>query len=482
MLKGEEYFARSLFELAEGEDLSASGEVNELDLPKELTRENLPLPDISEPTLTRHYTALSHRNFGLDSGFYPLGSCTMKYNPKISERLARLPGFTNLHPLTPEASAQGALALMVELQEALAEITGLGAFSLQPCAGAHGEATGLWIMRAFHQDQGAKERTEILVPDTAHGTNPASSALAGFTIRAVKSAPDGRVDLAALEAALGTQTAGIMLTNPNTVGLFEPDILQITKLVHEAGGLAYYDGANLNAVMGYARPGDMGFDICHVNLHKTFATPHGGGGPGSGPVGVTEDLARFLPVPWVTKKEEVFHFEGGEDASIGKVQAFYGNFLVLVRALAYIRAVGGAGLKAASEQAVLNANYLKKLVETRLPVPYGPLCMHEFVASAEELKHRSGIGAKEFGKRLLDYGFHAPTVYFPLLVHEALMFEPTETERSDLLDFFAQVVFELLDEAEAKPEVAKSAPHNMAVSALDELGAARNLRLTWDMD
>lgn len=482
MLKGEEYFAQSLFELAEGEDGSARSDVSELDLPEELVRESLPLPDISEPTLTRHYTALSHRNFGLDSGFYPLGSCTMKYNPKSCERLGRLPGFTNLHPLTPEAFAQGALALMGELQEALAEVTGLSAFSLQPCAGAHGEATGLWIMRAFHQDQGAKEISEILVPDTAHGTNPASSARAGFTIKAIKSAPDGRVDLAALEAALGSQTAGIMLTNPNTLGLFESDILQITRLVHEAGGLAYYDGANLNAVMGYARPGDMGFDICHVNLHKTFATPHGGGGPGSGPVGVTDALARFLPTPRILVREGSYHFEWGDGCSIGKVQAFWGNFLVLVRALAYIRAVGGTGLKAASEQAVLNANYLKKLLETRLPVPYGPLCMHEFIASAEDLKHQRGIGAKEFGKRLLDYGFHAPTVYFPTLVHEALMFEPTETERLELLDFFATIVGELLDEAERSPEVIKNAPHNMVVSALDEVGAARNLRLTWDMD
>jgi len=477
-------FARSLFELTEKEpQAEAEGRRIAAEyLPPALLREELPLPSLSEPTFARHYTALSKRNFGVDTGFYPLGSCTMKYNPKLPERVSGLEGFAGLHPLSNLRGAQGALRLMWELERDLAEITGLPAFSLQPCAGAHGEATGLWIIRAYHQLRGELERTEILVPDTAHGTNPASTTRAGFTSKPLRSGLDGRIDLAELKQALGPKTAALMLTNPNTLGLFETEIVEICRLVHSAGGLAYYDGANLNAILGYTRPGDMGFDLCHLNLHKTFGTPHGGGGPGSGPVGVTKELERFLPVPRIRKEGERFDLDWEAPDSVGKVQAFFGNFLVLVKAYVYLRLLGAEGLQRVSEQAVLNANYLLQAVEKLLPVPYGKRCMHEFVASAKSLKEETGCGAREIGKRLLDFGFHSPTIYFPHLVHEALMFEPTETERVETLDAFVEALAQILEEARTNPEFVKTAPHNTPVKRVNEVQAARQPRLTWDMD
>lgn len=432
------------------------------------------LPEVSEVDLVRHFTGLSALNFGVDSGSYPLGSCTMKYNPKVNEITTRLEGFAGLHPYQPEALAQGALRLMYELQEWLAEIAGLRATTLQPAAGAHGELTGLLVIRAYHAAEGREPR-RVIIPDTAHGTNPASVVIAGFQPVAVKSDDRGGVDLDALREVLaGGDVAGLMLTNPNTLGVFDENITEIARLVHEAGGLLYYDGANANAVLGISRPGDMGFDVVHFNLHKTFSTPHGGGGPGSGPIVVREMLAPFLPAPVVGKDEDGrYFFDYDRPQSIGKVRTFYGNFGVMVRAHTYIRGLGPEGLRRVSEMAVLNANYVLAGIRGRYALPYERRCMHEFVVSASPLKEH-GVRALDVAKRLLDYGVHPPTTYFPLIVDEALMIEPTETESREDLDRLVAVLCRIADEAAAGADVLRAAPVGMPVGRLDEAGAARH--------
>jgi len=437
------------------------------------------LPEVSEVDLVRHYTKLSQRNHGVDVGFYPLGSCTMKYNPKVNEDAAALPGFTNLHPYEPEDLVQGALELMYELGRYLCEIGGMDKITLQPAAGAHGELTGLMIIRAYHESRGdGAKRTKVIVPDSAHGTNPASAAFCGYKVVEVKSDARGGVDLDSLRAVMSDEVAALMLTNPNTLGLFDENIVEIAKIVHEAGGLLYYDGANMNAIMGIARPGDMGFDVLHFNLHKTFSTPHGGGGPGSGPVAVKKALAPFLPVPVVDKKDGRFVLDYDRPQSIGKVKAFYGNFNVMVKAYAYIRALGARGLREASENAVLNANYLMRKLAPYYHLPYDRHCKHEFVLSAAH-QLACGVHTADIAKMLLDYGFHAPTVYFPLIVREAIMVEPTETESKGTLDAFAAAMVEIARLAETNPEVLHSAPHKMVVGRLDDVTAARRPVLRW---
>jgi glycine dehydrogenase subunit 2 len=422
----------------------------------------LRLPEVGENEVSRHYTALERRSFGVNDGMYPLGSCTMKYNPKISEELAALPGFTDVHPLQDPGTVPGCLKVVELASKYLCEITGMAAMSLQCAAGAHGEFAGLLLFKAWHRSRGDSARDKIIVPDSAHGTNPASAAMAGFSVVNIPSGRDGRVDLAALRLALGPDTAGLMLTNPNTLGLFERDILEITRMVHEAGGLCYYDGANLNAIMGQTRPGDMGFDAVHLNLHKTFATPHGGGGPGAAAVGCADFLSPFLP-------------DGAR--SVGRFKSFHGNFLVVVRALAYLMSAGGEGIVNSSARAVLNANYLMKLLSSRYPVPQGSPCMHEFVVSLESLKKKSGVSALDIAKSIQDAGMHPPTMYFPLIVHEALMFEPTETETKDSLDEAARALNELMDGAVADPASARASPKNGQVGRPDEVAAARHPRV-----
>ena len=441
---------------------------------------SLALPELSEGELVRHYTALSTRNHGVDSGFYPLGSCTMKYNPKVNEELARLPGFAFLHPCQPEESVQGALELLYRAEACLAEITGMKRVTFQPAAGAHGELTGMLIVRAYHRSRNDHRKT-VLVPDSAHGTNPASAAMAGFEVKEIPSDERGLVDLKALRAALDGDVAALMLTNPNTLGFFEEDILEIAEAVHEAGGLLYYDGANLNAIMGHARPGDMGFDLVHLNLHKTFATPHGGGGPGSGPVGVREHLVPFLPVPLVERGEKGYYWKEDLPLSIGRVHGFYGNFAVVVKAYAYIMMMGAEGLRQAAADAVLNANYLMERLKKSYDLPYDRRCKHEFVLSARRQK-KMGVTARDIAKALLDYGFHPPTVYFPLIVEEALMVEPTETESKATLDRFAEAMEEIARLAEEDPKRLTSAPHTTPVGRLDEVRAARHPRVCWDGD
>ncbi len=462
------------------------------ELPSNLLRQTPPaLPEVAEIDVIRHYTALSRLNFGVDDGFYPLGSCTMKHNPRINEVLARLPGFADLHPAVPDDEAQGALALMCELQEMLAEITGMDAFSLAPAAGAHGELTCMLILRAWHQSRGESGRDLILVPDSAHGTNPASAAVAGYRVVQIPSAPDGTVDLDSLRAVTGgpdrERIAGLMLTNPNTLGLFEHQICAIAELVHDAGGLLYYDGANLNAILGVVRPGNMGFDMVHLNLHKTFSTPHGGGGPGAGPVGVVAALAPFLPHPVVRREvsetgEACYRRRSPGARSIGRVRDFDGNFGVLVRAYAYILSMGAAGLLQASQAAVLNANYLRTRLGARFRVAHDRVCMHEFVLAGQ----RGADGAPpaagstlDFAKRLLDYGVHPPTVYFPLIVPEAMMIEPTETEAVETLDQFVAAMFAVADEADADPASLREAPRHTPVRRIDEVTAARKPVLRW---
>ena len=432
------------------------------------------LPEVSESMLVRHYTALSKRAFGVDDGPYPLGSCTMKYNPKIDEYAANLPGFTNVHPLQRSDKAQGALAVISTLSAYLLEISGMDAITLQPCAGAHGEYTGLQLIRQYFLMRGDKKRTKIIVPDSAHGTNPASAVMCGFEVVSIPSDAKNGVNMEELKKALGNDVAGMMLTNPNTLGLFEKNIRQIQKQVHAVGGLMYYDGANLNAIMGQARPGDMGFDVMHFNLHKTFATPHGGGGPGSGPVACKALLQDFLPNPRIVWNDRLgdYRFKYS-DKSIGKVTSFYGNFSVMVKALAYIVSLGGAGLKKASEIAVLNANYLKALISDNYPTPANRHCMHEFVVSLEKLKEETGVSAMDIAKSLIDNGIHPPTMYFPLIVHEALMFEPTETEEKESLERIADVMNELYKVAHENPDQVKSAPHSAVISRPDEVTAAR---------
>jgi glycine dehydrogenase subunit 2 len=436
------------------------------------------LPELSEPEVVRHFVNLSQLNMSVDTHFYPLGSCTMKYNPKRNERVARMPGFADLHPYQSEETLQGMLQVLYELQQFLSEISGLPACSLQPAAGAHGELTALWVAAAYFRDRGEK-RTKVLVPDSAHGTNPASATMAGFETVTVKTLASGTLDMDDLRRRLDDQIAVFMITNPNTVGIFEPQMHDIAADVHEHGGLVYLDGANMNAILGIARPGDFGADMQHYNPHKTFSGPHGGGGPGAGPICVTEKLAPYLPVPVVAKNGDRYSLDFDRPKSIGRVRAFFGNVGVLVRAYCYIRTHGPDGLRRISETAVLNANYLLSRVKHFLPVPQGDRCMHEFVATAAKLKAEKGISAMDLAKRLLDFGFHAPTVYFPLSVKESIMVEPTETESKETLDAFAETLFRVIEE---DPELLHDAPHTTPVSRPDEVRAARQPILTWRDD
>lgn len=452
--------------------------VAELVAPEYISDKELMLPEVSEVDVVRHFTLLSNKNFGLDTGFYPLGSCTMKYNPRINEDVAAMPEFTKLHPYQPESTVQGALEAMYDLSEKFAEITGLEAVTLQPAAGAHGELTGLMIIKAYHKKRGDLKRTKIIVPDSAHGTNPATATVAGFDVVEIQSDENGAVDLEKLKAVLGDDIAGLMLTNPSTLGIYEKNIVKIAELVHEAGGLLYYDGANTNAIMGKTRPGDMGFDVCHLNTHKTFSTPHGGGGPGSGPVGVRKDLVEFLPVPVVAKKDDSFYLDYDRPYSIGKIKGFYGNFGVVMRAYAYVLTMGADGLKKASETAVLNANYMKECLKDYYNVAINEICMHEFVLAGlkDDTNH---VTTLDVAKRLIDYGYHPPTIYFPLIVHEALMIEPTETEKLETMDEFINAMISIAKEASENPELVKSAPNNTVLKRLDEVKAARTPVLKW---
>lgn len=452
-------------------------DVPEIDLndimPAGLIREEAAdLPEVSELDIMRHYTALSKRNHGVDSGFYPLGSCTMKYNPKINESVARYPGFANIHPLQDESTVQGAMELMFDLQEHLKEITGMDEVTLQPAAGAHGEWTGLMMIRAYHESRGDMNRTKVIVPDSAHGTNPASATVAGFETVTVKSNEHGLVDLDDLKRVVGDDTAALMLTNPNTLGLFEEQILEMAAIIHEVGGKLYYDGANLNAVMSKARPGDMGFDVVHLNLHKTFTGPHGGGGPGSGPVGVHKDLIPYLPSPVLVKTGETFTFDYNRPETIGRVKPFYGNFGINVRAYTYIRSMGPDGLKAVTEYAVLNANYMMRKLQPFFDLPYDRHCKHEFVLSGRRQK-KLGVRTLDMAKRLLDFGYHPPTIYFPLNVEEGMMIEPTETESKETLDAFIDAMIQIAKEVEDNPEIVQNAPHTTVIKRLDETLAAR---------
>jgi len=442
-------------------------------------RSKLPLPELTEVDVIRHFTRLSAVNYGVDTGFYPLGSCTMKYSPKINEEIARFPGLSRLHPYQDERISQGILRLLHDMQVFLAEIGGMDAVTLQPAAGAQGEFTALMIFKRHHERVGEGHRRIVIVPDSSHGTNPATAARCGYEIRKAPSGPDGLVDISALAAELSRDVAAVMLTNPNTLGLFETRIVEIAQMVHDAGALLYCDGANMNAVLGIHRPGDAGFDAMHFNLHKTFSAPHGGGGPGSGPVAVKSFLEPYLPVPTVAFEGGRYFLNYNRPESIGRVHSFYGNISVIVKAYAYILNLGPEGLKSASENAILNANYLLKRIAAAYDVPYGERCMHEFVASATRQKAH-GVKALDIAKRLMDYGFHPPTIYFPLIVPEALMIEPTETESAETLDAFADAMLAIAKEAQSDPEVVRSAPHVTPVSRLDEAAAARKLELRWD--
>ena len=449
-------------------------------IPEELRRAEPPrLPEVSERDLVMHYTRLSQRNWAIDVGAYPLGSCTMKYNPKVAEDAAALPGFARLHPLSDDELVAGALELLGTLERALCEATGMARLTFQPAAGAQGELTGLLIMRAFHRKSG-NERKKVIIPDSAHGTNPASVSLAGWKAQEVPSDKRGLVDLDALREALDEDVAGLMLTNPNTLGLFERDIVEIARMVHDVGGLLYYDGANFNSIVGVVRPGDMGFDIVHMNLHKTFATPHGGGGPGSGPLAVSERLERFLPAPVLAwdERAERWRWDHDRPDSIGRIHSFYGNFGINVRAYAYLRSLGPDGLRRVAERAVLNANYLKVLVGDAFPTAYPGTCMHEFVASGKRLK-KHGVRTMDAAKRLIDLGYHPPTVYFPLVVEEALMVEPTETESKETIDGLADALIQIVREAEENPDLLHGAPATTPVRRPDEARAARELRVRW---
>ena len=444
----------------------------------------LALPEIDEPTVVHHFVRLSHLNYSVDSGLYPLGSCTMKYNPKINEEAARLPGLAQLHPLAPDALAQGSLELMWRLQQQLAEIGGFPAVSLQPAAGAQGELTGILVIRAYHLARGDVERDEVIVPDSSHGTNPATASMAGFKTVTIKSTPDGLVDIEALRAAVGPRTAAVMLTNPSTLGLFEHHVVELLDAVHAAGALAYMDGANMNAVLGHFRPGQAGFDVMHFNLHKTFSTPHGGGGPGAGPIAVAEHLVPYLPEPLVVRDEDgSFRLErhGERPGTIGRMRAYQGSGGVLVRAYAYIRAHGGEGLRQVSEDAVLAANYLRARVGQAYDLPVAGPCKHEFVASAATIKAQTGVRTYDIAKRLIDHGYHPPTIYFPLIIDECLLIEPTETESLETLDAFADALIAVAREAHEDPELLTSAPHDAPVRRLDETTAARKPDLHWQL-
>ncbi len=439
------------------------------------------LPELAESEVVRHFVNLSALNYSVDAGFYPLGSCTMKYNPKLNEWAARLPGFAGLHPLAPAAAAQGTLQMLWELEAMLAEVSGMAAVTLQPAAGAQGELTGILMVRAYHRSRGDLERTEVLVPDSSHGTNPATASMAGFKTVTIPSAPDGGVDVEAFRAALGPRTAAIMITNPSTLGLFEARVGELLQATHAAGALAYMDGANLNAILGRFRPGEAGFDVMHFNVHKTFSTPHGGGGPGAGPVGVREVLVPFLPSPRVVREADgSFRLErdGERPTSIGRVRSFFGSTGVLVRAYAYLRAHGTA-LREVSDDAVLAANYMKARLAGTYHVPFERACKHEFVASASEIKHRTGVRTLDIAKRLIDKGYHPPTIYFPLTVEEGMLIEPTETESLETIDRFVDALIEIAREAETDPEIVTSAPHDAPVRRLDEATAARQPNLRW---
>lgn len=449
-------------------------------LPNNLFREtDTQLPEVSQLDIMRHFTLLSNKNFGVDTGFYPLGSCTMKYNPKINEDMASLPKFTEVHPYQPEETVQGALELMDNLSEMLCEITGMDQVTLQPAAGAHGELTGLMMIHDYHRSRNDNKRNKIIIPDSAHGTNPASASIAGFEIIEIMSNADGAVDLESLKAVLNDEVAGLMLTNPSTLGLFEVNIKEIATLVHGVGGLLYYDGANLNAIMGITRPGDMGFDVVHLNLHKTFTTPHGGGGPGSGPVGVKKELIPFLPIPVLEKQEGIYYLNYDKPNSIGKVKSFYGNFGMFVRAYTYILAMGAPGLKRASQIAVLNANYMKEKLKEYYYLPIDQICKHEFVLGGLT-KGTPVVSTLDIAKRILDYGYHPPTIYFPLIIENAIMIEPTETESLETIDEFIEVMIKIAKEAKETPALLKSAPHYTKIRRVDEVKAARNPILKWD--
>lgn len=456
------------------------------DIPASLRRDaDLHLPEVDEPTVVRHYTNASNNNFGVDTGFYPLGSCTMKYNPKINEEVAALPGFTQIHPLQPAETVQGALKLYDEEQKILAEVTGLSRFTLNPFAGAHGELTGLMTIRTYHLKRGDTKRTKIIVPDSAHGTNPASAAVCGLEVVEVKSTSRGTVDVEDLKPLLGDDIAGMMMTNPNTLGIFETEIPEIAHLVHECGGLMYYDGANLNPMLGVCRPGDMGFDVMHINLHKTFSTPHGGGGPGVGPVGVRKGLEEYLPNPQVYKKEDGSYGVKLNDNALGSISAFFGNFNISIRGYAYLLTIGKENISMVGKLSVLNANYIKERLKDKYELPIDGLCKHEFVFNGlkpeycgthEDPEH---VTTLDVAKRLLDYGFHAPTIYFPLLFHEALMIEPTESESKDTLDTFIEAMRTIADEAKADKHLLKTAPHNTPIRRLDDVKAVKAAEFTF---
>lgn len=484
------YYGTLIFELSKPGRKGYSLPKNELSdysiaqLPENLFRQEAPaLPEVDELTVVRHYTNMSNNNFGVDTGFYPLGSCTMKYNPKINEEMAAHPQFTALHPLQNVETVQGALSAYYQLQRSLSEIAGMAEFTLNPFAGAHGELTGLMVIRRYHESRGDAKRTKIIVPDSAHGTNPASAAVCGLDVVEVKSKPDGRVDVEDLKPLLDDTIAGMMMTNPNTLGLFENNIAEIAKLVHDCGGLMYYDGANLNPMLGKCRPGDIGFDVMHINLHKTFSTPHGGGGPGSGPIGVREGLEQFLPNPRVTCEFDEdgmvdYKIEMGEE-SLGCISGFLGNFGVMMRALAYIVTLGSDNLKWVGPLATLNANYIKESLKDCYELPIEGVCKHEFVFDG--LKDKStGVTTLDVAKRLLDYGYHAPTIYFPLLFHQALMIEPTESESKETLDGFIAVMRKIAQEAAENPELVKTAPHSTPVHRLDDTKAALKQIVTWN--
>ncbi|MDZ7330593.1 MAG: aminomethyl-transferring glycine dehydrogenase subunit GcvPB [candidate division KSB1 bacterium] len=439
--------------------------------PKFLRQQPARLPQLSENEVVRHFIALSTMNYHIDKGFYPLGSCTMKYNPKINEQVASSSCLKDLHPMQHERLTQGALALMDELSQFLCEIAGMKAVTLQPAAGAHGELTGLMLIRAYHENLG-DPRENILIPDSAHGTNPASVTISGYQAVKIKSNERGLVDLEDLKRHLNDKTAALMLTNPNTLGLFETQLAKINELLHEVGALLYMDGANLNALLGIVRPGDVGVDVLHFNLHKTFSTPHGGGGPGAGPVGVSEKLVDFLPVPRIVKNGSEYHLKDDFPKSIGRIHSFYGNFAVMVRAYTYIRMLGAAGLKRVSQNAIINANYLMKLLSDHFELPYPGPAMHEFVLSGSRQKDK-GVSTADMAKRLLDFGFHAPTIYFPLIVREAIMIEPTETESKETLDQFAECMIQIAREAETNPDLVRNAPHTTPVARLDEARAVK---------
>ena len=449
-------------------------------IPEKLLRKNgAKLPQLSEVDVVRHFVELSNKNYGVLTGFYPLGSCTMKYNPGINEEVSKLSGFSDSHPLADAYQSQGSLQLLFELQNYLTEITGMDAFSLQPSAGAHGELAGLMIMKTYHEKNNHPNRIKMLIPDTAHGTNPASAAMAGFETVEIKSDKNGNVDIEDLKAKIDDKFAGLMLTNPSTLGLFEVNISEIAKIVHNAGGLLYCDGANTNAIMGISRPGDMGFDVIHLNLHKTFSTPHGGGGPGAGPVGVKKELASYLPCPMVLKNSEGnYDFDYNMPHSIGRVRTFYGNFAILVRAYSYIRSMGSDGLKEVSETAIINANYLMNKFKEFMKIAYDRVCMHEFVATGTPQKEK-GVSTLDIAKRMLDFSVHPPTIYFPLIVKEAMMFEPTETESKQELDELVEIMRTIIREVDEHPDNLRSAPHNTPVGRLDDTKAARKPILTW---